>query len=306
MIGQPNSILIQDTDDELIKRVVAGEKELFEVIVRRYNQRLFRIGMAILGDDMETEEAMQAAYINAYEHLVQFEFRAAFGTWLTRIMLNQCYKARRDQTRVATIIPQDSENLINMKTPENVMASKELSQVLENAISQLPEKYRLVFVLRGIEDLSVRETAEIAGIETSNVKVRLNRAKTMLRENLTGYIKGAVFPFHLTRCDRIVEGVMARVLLWAGLVRKRAKARVMVNAVRPWANTVAGAPIRCEMAPTSRLPRGNIPKTAIRVTPMARPRMDGVASDWTTILQIVNWATDPNPMSTAKHIAAVK
>ncbi|HWB93229.1 MAG TPA: RNA polymerase sigma factor [Puia sp.] len=213
MIGQPNSILIQDTDDELIKRVVAGEKELFEVIVRRYNQRLFRIGMAILGDDMETEEAMQAAYINAYEHLVQFEFRAAFGTWLTRIMLNQCYKAKRDQTRVATIIPQDSENLINMKTPENVMASKELSQVLENAISQLPEKYRLVFVLREIEDLSVRETAEIAGIETSNVKVRLNRAKTMLRENLTGYIKGAVFPFHLTRCDRIVEGVMARVLL---------------------------------------------------------------------------------------------
>ena len=208
MIGQPKAILIQDPDEVLIKRVIAGEKELFEVIVRRYNQRLFRIGMAILGSDTETEEAMQAAYINAYEHLAQFEFRAAFGTWLTRIMLNQCYKVRRDHINFANIIPQDSENLINMKTPENVMASKELSQVLEDAISQLPEKYRIVFVLREIEDLSVRETAEIAGIQTSNVKVRLNRAKTMLRENLNGYMKGAVYPFHLTRCDRIVERVM--------------------------------------------------------------------------------------------------
>ena len=209
MIGQPNAILIQDPNEELIKRVISGEKELYEVIIRRYNQRLFRIGMAILGNDMDTEEAMQAAYINAYEHLAQFENRSAFGTWLTRIMLNQCYKARRDHIRAANVISEDSENLINMKTPENVMACKELSRVLENAIGQLPEKYRLIFVLREIEDLSVRETAEVAGIEESNVKVRLNRAKTMLRENLNGYMKEAVYPFHLSRCDKVVEGVMS-------------------------------------------------------------------------------------------------
>lgn len=197
-------------DTELIKQILAGEKQLFEVIIRRYNQRLFRIGMSILADDAEVEEAMQTAYISAYEHLAQFEFRSAFGTWLTRIMLNQCYKARRDRTR-ASIIPQDSENLINMKTPENVMASKELSRVLENAISELPEKYRLIFVLRELEDLSVRETAELAGIEESNVKVRLNRAKTMLRENLTHYMKDTIYPFHLSRCDRIVNNVMAKV-----------------------------------------------------------------------------------------------
>ncbi|HEV2478360.1 MAG TPA: RNA polymerase sigma factor [Puia sp.] len=195
---------------DLIKRIIAGEKQLFEVIIRRYNQRLFRIGMSILANDTEAEEAMQTAYINAYEHLAQFEFRSAFGTWLTRIMLNQCYKARRDQSR-ASIIAEDSENLINMKTPENVMASKELSRVLEHAISGLPEKYRLIFVLRELEDLSVRETAEIAGIEESNVKVRLNRAKTMLRENLSYYMKDTIYPFHLSRCDRIVNNVLAKI-----------------------------------------------------------------------------------------------
>jgi len=207
MPGQLNAISNQVPDEEIIKRITTGEKQLFEIIIRRYNQRLYRIGMSILGNDQEVEEAMQASYISAYEHLPQFAYRAAFGTWLTRIMLNQCYKARRDHIRVLST-RQDSENIINMKTPENVMASKELSRVLENAITQLPEKYRLVFVLREIEDLSVRETAEIAGIQESNVKVRLNRAKTMLRENLNSYMKDSIYPFHLSRCDRIVHRVI--------------------------------------------------------------------------------------------------
>lgn len=210
MIGQPNAILNHTPDEDLVKKIAAGEKQLFEIIIRRYNQRLFRIGMSILSNDADAEEAMQAAYINAYEHLSQFEFRSAFGTWLTRIMLNQCYKARRDHLRASTI-PPNSENLINMKTPENVMASKELSQVLENAIGALPEKYRLIFVLRELEALSVRETAEIAGIQSANVKVRLNRAKTMLRDSLSSYMKDSIYPFHLSRCDRIVGKVMDRI-----------------------------------------------------------------------------------------------
>lgn len=197
-------------DEQLIKSITSGQKELFEVIVRRYNQRLYRVGMSILGNDLEVEEAMQAAYISAYEHLPQFEYRAAFGTWLIRIMLNQCYKARRHQIRSANI-SEDSENVINMKTPENVMASKELNRVLESAITQLPEKYRLIFVLREIEDLSVRETAEVAGIQETNVKVRLNRAKTMLRESLNHYMKDSVYQFHLSRCDRMVGQVMGRI-----------------------------------------------------------------------------------------------
>lgn len=199
------------SDEELIKLVVAGEKHHFEVIIRRYNQRLYRVGMSVLGDDDEAEEAMQAAYINAYEHLRQFEHRAAFGTWLTRIMLNECYRARRDRARSSSPVREDNENIIQMKTPENVMASKELSHVLENAIGQLPEKYRIVFVLREMEELSIRETAEVVGIQESNVKVRLNRAKSMLRDSLGAYMKEAAYSFHLSRCDRIVEAVMAHV-----------------------------------------------------------------------------------------------
>ncbi|HXD78803.1 MAG TPA: sigma-70 family RNA polymerase sigma factor [Puia sp.] len=197
-----------EADEEIARRVVAGDKALFEIIIRRYNQRLYRVGMSVLGDNGLVEEAMQAAYISAYEHLPKFEYRAAFGTWLTRIMLNQCYKLRRDQRRAATV-REDSENVINMKTPENVMTSKELNLVLENAIAQLPEKYRLIFVLREVEDLSVRETAEVAGIQETNVKVRLNRAKTMLRENLRHYVRDTVYSFHLSRCDRMVGRVMA-------------------------------------------------------------------------------------------------
>jgi RNA polymerase sigma-70 factor (ECF subfamily) len=207
MIGQASAISDPTPDEELIKRITAGEKQLFEIIIRRYNQRLYRMGMSILGDNLEVEEAMQAAYISAYEHLSRFEYRSAFGTWLTRIMLNQCYRARRDHTRTADI-PQDSENFINMRTPETVIASKQLSQAIQNAITELPEKYRLVFVLREIEDLSVQETAEITGIQTSNVKVRLNRAKAMLRQSLNYQIKDSVYPFHLTRCDNIVHRVM--------------------------------------------------------------------------------------------------
>jgi RNA polymerase sigma-70 factor (ECF subfamily) len=210
MIGQLNAISNQTPDEELVKKIVTGEKQLFEIIIRRYNQRLYRIGMSILNNDLEVEEAMQAAYISAYEHLSRFEHRSRFGTWLTRIMLNECYKARRDHTRSVNI-PEDSQNFINMSTPENAIASKQLQQALQNAITGLPEKYRLVFILREIEDLSIRETADVTGIQTSNVKVRLNRAKAMLRQTLNLQMKDSIYPFHLTRCDKIVSNVMTYV-----------------------------------------------------------------------------------------------
>jgi RNA polymerase sigma-70 factor (ECF subfamily) len=164
--------------------------------------------MAILNNDAETEDAMQSAYINAYEHLAQFEKRAAFATWLTRIMVNECLKLKKKRLKETAEL---SENHINMITPAHVLVNKELSGLLENAVSQLPEKYRLVFMLREMEDMSVRETAEVLTIEETNVKVRLNRAKTMLRENLKDYIKGNIYHFHLSRCDRMVNNVMAKI-----------------------------------------------------------------------------------------------
>jgi len=201
-------IILQSThvpDEVLIQRILAGEKDAFEQIIRRYNQRLFRTGMAILNNDAETEDAMQSAYINAYEHLGRFENRAAFSTWLTRIMVNECLKLKKKQKNNHSI----PENHTTMITPAHVLVNKELNGLLENAISQLPEKYRLVFMLREIEEMSVRETAETLTIEETNVKVRLNRAKTMLRESLKSYMKGNVYHFHLMRCDRMVVNVLA-------------------------------------------------------------------------------------------------
>ena len=194
-------------DEVLIHNILAGEQRLFENIIRRYNKRLYRIGMSILNHEMEVEDAMQAAYIKAYEHLADFEHRSSFGTWLTRIMLNECIALKNKKQRLKIMEEKHPQYSGSMTTPAHLLLNKELSAVLETAIAGLPEKYRTVFVLREVEDLSVRETAEILSLQETNIKVRLNRAKSMLRENLHGYVKETVYSFHLTRCDRIVRQV---------------------------------------------------------------------------------------------------
>lgn len=210
MVNQLIPTAAELPDIMLIDSILAGEKKLFEFIMRRYNQRLFRIGMSILDNAATVEDVMQNAYINAYEHLSQFEKRASFGTWLTRIMLNECLRQKKLQERFKTAIQQQPENKAMMTTPAYVLANKELSIALEEALSRLPEKYRLVFMLREMEEMSVKETAEALGIEASNVKVRLNRAKIMLRDSLNNYMKDHVYAFHLTRCDRVVTNVLAQ------------------------------------------------------------------------------------------------
>ena len=195
------------SEPELIEDILAGEHRLYEHFIRKYNQRLFRTGMSILNDDMEVEDAMQTAYIKAYEHLAAFKNRSSFGTWITRILINECLLQKKNKQRLQLVEGNHSEIISHMDTPAHTLVNKELATVLENAIAGLPEKYRLVFVLREVENLSVKETAEVLLLEESNIKVRLNRAKTMLRENLSGYVKESVFAFHLTRCDRIVGHV---------------------------------------------------------------------------------------------------
>ncbi|MBS0030620.1 RNA polymerase sigma factor [Chitinophaga sp. 22321] len=206
MTTQQEEIVNHITNEELIRLILAGDKAMFGVLIRRYNQRLYRIGMSILENSAETEDAMQNTYLNAYHHLSQFEHRASWETWLTRIMLNQCYELKRKNKSALTHLPAP-DKFIDMNTPARDLANKELSQVLERAIGVLPDKYRLVFVLREVEEMSVRETAEVLEIGESNVKVRLNRAKAMLREHLNDYMKDHVYHFHLTRCDRIVQAV---------------------------------------------------------------------------------------------------
>jgi len=201
----------QIPDETLIDRIVSGEKKLFEHIIRSHNQRLFRIGMSILNNDMETEDAMQMAYINAYENLHSFQKRSTVTTWISRIMINECLARKKKKMKFRMEIERQAGTPVNMTTPASVLANKELSTVLENSIARLPEKYRLVFVLREIEEMSVRQTSETLNIEESNVKARLSRAKTMLRENLSGFMRENVYSFHLLRCDRIVSNVLSRI-----------------------------------------------------------------------------------------------
>ena len=198
-------------DIVLVQHILSGEKRFFEVIMRRYNQRLYRIGMSVLNDDAETEDAMQAAYMKAYEHLATFKQLSSFATWLTRIMINECLGRQKSRRRSPVDAAKPPDNKISLSTPMQDLMNKELSTMLETAIAGLPEQYRTVFILREIEELSIRETGQVLDITEANVKVRLNRAKTMLLGELKGYIKGHVYAFHLTRCDRIIAAVMGKI-----------------------------------------------------------------------------------------------
>ncbi len=204
------------TDKEIITKVLNGDKELYAVLVRRYNQRLYRIAMSILDNDAEAEDVMQTAYINAYMNLAKFTFRSEFSTWLTRILINESLLRVKKKKRSVSM----TDNLIDMhlsqqqfpyhKTPEGKTINGELREVLQKAIQSLPDKYRNVFVMREIEGMNVSETKQCLGISEVNVKVRLNRAKAILRDLLSShYKKEDVFHFHLTRCDLMITNVLA-------------------------------------------------------------------------------------------------
>jgi RNA polymerase sigma factor (sigma-70 family) len=201
------------SDQEVISRVLAGEHRLYEFIMRRYNARLYRIGMSIVNNDTEVEDIMQVTYIKAYEHLHTFNNKSAFGTWITRILINESLLHLKKSKRYMSMETNNETNPIekvqkNESSPIKALLNKELSNVLEDALVQLPEKYRIVFVLREMENMSIAETVDTLSITEANVKVRLNRAKAMLRDTLGDYYKNdGIYHFHLTRCDRIVNNV---------------------------------------------------------------------------------------------------
>jgi RNA polymerase sigma factor (sigma-70 family) len=205
-------------DNEIITRILKGEKDFYALILRKYNQRLYRVAMSILNDESEAEDAMQVAYINAYDNLGKFAFKSAFSTWLTRILINECLLRLKKRTRSVSM---DSEMInnefykfdtTNVQTPFMKTINNELKQALEVAIRQLPEKYRTVFVMREVEGMNVAETKDCLQISEVNVKVRLNRAKSLLRDSLSVYYKNEdILHFHLTRCDKMVGLVMEQI-----------------------------------------------------------------------------------------------
>lgn len=205
------------TDEEVIKRILEGEKHLFEKIMRKYNQRMYRICMSIINDSTEAEEIMQIAYIKAYESLRDFKFKSSLSTWLIRILINESLKHKKRRQQIENF---DGHSfIINQKeaassdSPLQKVINDELQHILEKALVQLPEKYRLVFMMREVEKMSTNETMDSLNLSESNVKIRLNRAKEMLRTSLTEYYKTEeVFDFLLTRCDTIVEKTMGHIL----------------------------------------------------------------------------------------------
>jgi RNA polymerase sigma-70 factor (ECF subfamily) len=208
------------TDDQVVSQILAGQTALFEVLMRRHNERLYRAARAILRDEAEAEDVIQQAYVNAYAHLRQFDGRSAFATWLTRIAVNEAIgRARRrgqyqpvgdgEITRFPTVFP-----MRTTPDPEKQAFTHEIRVVLEAAVDALPDGYRVVFMLREIEGLSTAETAECLGVNESVVKTRLLRARAALRRDLTervGEAAATSFAFLRPRCDRVVAAVLAHI-----------------------------------------------------------------------------------------------
>lgn len=210
--------LQQYSDLEIIEKINDGDVKLFEILIRRYNPFLYKIGRTYRYNHQDTEDLMQDAYVNTFFSLKKFEHRSSFKTWITRIMLNLCYQRKHKLSFKNEITGDDIQNeksniMFHQSTNnEKITVNKELGRVLENAIHQIPEDYRIVFSLRELNGLSVAETAEALDISESNVKVRLNRAKTMLQKEIKKmYSPEEIFEFNLIYCNGMVDRVMEKI-----------------------------------------------------------------------------------------------
>ncbi|HVW13288.1 MAG TPA: sigma-70 family RNA polymerase sigma factor [Mucilaginibacter sp.] len=197
------------TDEEIVNLVLKGQVDLFESLMRKYNERLYRISLSIVEDDKEAEDVMQIAYINAYRQLNNFRHQCSFGTWLTRILINESLLHKKRIQRTEQLRMETNFTDVHPETPLSGLINKELGSILEGAVASLPEKYRLVFVMREVQGMSTNETMEALNIGESNVKIRLNRAKEILRADLQRvWNPREIYEFNLRRCDIVVDNVM--------------------------------------------------------------------------------------------------
>ena len=207
------------SDEDVVRRVVAGEPELFELLMRRHNQRLFRTVRGIVGDASAAEEALHRAYVAAWRALAQFDGRSRFATWMTRIALRSASELVRREQRTREIVEASADRSIGASEAESADAAlsrKELAAMLEHAIDALPESLRMVVVLRLVEGLSTAEVAEALDVSEANVKVRLFRARERLKEDLIHVAEREglferTWAFDGERCDRMVARVMSSI-----------------------------------------------------------------------------------------------
>lgn len=216
------SLAPAEDDVSIAHRVAGGDHAAFERLMRRYNRRLYRLARAILKDPAEADDVLQDVYLSAYQSLRQFRGDAALSTWLSRLVLNECSGRLRRTNRRRNIIPMvSSTNSPEVDTvaakdsdlPDQAIGRAQLRDLLEHKLDELPEPFRLVFVMRSVEELSVQETAQTLDIPEDTVRSRHFRARSLLREALAQEIDLAerdVFEFGGGRCDGVIARVLAR------------------------------------------------------------------------------------------------
>jgi RNA polymerase sigma factor (sigma-70 family) len=209
-------------DRSMAHGIAAGDAAAFERMMRQYNRRLYRLARATLRDRTEAEDALQDAYICAYRAMGSFRGEASLGTWLSRLVLNECFARMRRTVRRENVVPMvsatrhgEAHMIIDATdSPDSAAGRVQLRELLERKVDELPESYRTVFVLRSVEELSVDETAETLGIPEETVRSRHFRARNLLRESLAREMDLAepnLFEFGGDHCDRVVVSVLARI-----------------------------------------------------------------------------------------------
>ena len=209
------------SDEQVVSRILSGQTALFEVLMRRHNERIYRAARAVVRNESEAEDVMQQAYVNAYSHLRQFDGRSKFSTWLTRIAIHEALARVRRRGRYTNMDPdspftaQLAAPMTSTPDPERQTFARELGVLIESAIDRLPDGAREVFVLRQVEGMSTEEVAATLDVSEAVIKTRLSRARATLRRDLykhAGIAEANAFRFLRPRCDRMVAAVLERIL----------------------------------------------------------------------------------------------
>ena len=207
-------------DAELVRRAALRDAGAIRQIIKTHNQRLYRLARAMVSTNADAEDVLQEAYLRAFGNLDSFRAESSLATWLSRITLNEALARLRKQKRLKRAMPAAGDAQIipfplnaSVDDPERTMAQRQLIQLVEQATDSLPEAFRMVFVARVIEGLSVEDTAALLDLQPATVKTRLHRARRLVKDRLEGQIGPVLvdaFPFAGKRCDRLTAAVLTK------------------------------------------------------------------------------------------------
>ena len=203
------------SEQEIIQKIIAGEKALFEILIRRYNSGLYKIARCYGFNHHDAEDIMQETHVSAYTNLKNFQHKASYKTWVSKILIHKCvyklsYGYFKNEQPGSDIIYENVKPMFNQPkiATEKIVLNKELSKVLEKSLAEIPLTYRTVFILREVEGFSTAETAELMNSTPVNVKVRLSRAKALLQKKVENFYSSAdIFEFNAVYCDAMVRRV---------------------------------------------------------------------------------------------------